>query len=100
MWRTLNLLTTPQAFAWLRAQEKQSDRPPTRCRSEWQPSVYPVSSTTLTSITSVPSPMPNRPSQKKACPTSYQSRRSARTARYMKYRWRFWTRNGIFVSPQ
>src|SRR5437879_9793105 len=39
--------------------EMQSLRPPTTCRSEWQPNVYPASSTTLTVSTRVPTPTPN-----------------------------------------
>src|SRR5690242_4693867 len=39
--------------------EMQSFRPPTMCRSEWHPKVYPASRKVFTHSTIVPTPIPN-----------------------------------------
>src|SRR5262245_48550091 len=72
--------------------EISSRHPPTRCRNEWQPNVYPPSRITLITSTNDPTPMPNEPlpvaasvNQKPRIASMLNMTMKSR-AMYMKYR--------------
>src|SRR5262245_20231606 len=100
MWPRFRQLTHAYAACRTGRPERTSLTPPTRWRSEGQPSVYPDSSTTFVNRTSVPTPMPNVPSNHSAFHTSSARMKRKTIAAYRNHRWTFWRISGNDASPR
>jgi hypothetical protein len=101
MWCRFNDVRRCQIEYWARwraVHEKQSRRPPARCRSELHESENPVSRTTLTKKISTPRPSLSFPSGKSAPNASIHRNVSGMNAKYRKKRCEFWRMNGKRVS--